>query len=98
MTCTCHHGGYHDPANYECDRAILDGTAGPAYAEAHEGDKPMSKKTFHIQYGTHCSDHVSEGYFRKRKDAERIRRWWVDSKAPGRDPRDRWAVIHEERA
>ena len=34
MTCTCTHGGYHDPANYECDQAILDGTAGPAYAEA----------------------------------------------------------------
>ena len=32
--CTCNYGGTHDPANPECDRAILDGTAGPVYAEA----------------------------------------------------------------
>ena len=51
MTCTCHNGGFHDPANYECDRAILDGTAGPAYAEAPIGDHPIT--TIHDEPGAY---------------------------------------------
>ena len=40
--CSCHHGGYHEPGNPDCDQAILDGTATPTYAEAPIGAHPLT--------------------------------------------------------
>ena len=55
-------------------------------------------KFFRIEFGDHAEPFsTAESFSSDRDDVEQIRSWWVDSTAPGRDPRTRWARISEVR-
>lgn len=56
------------------------------------------KDRFVIRYGSHAFPLAhGKSFHTKRKDAEQVRRWWVDTLSPNNLPGDRWAVIRDRK-